>query len=144
MRRELRCFGRRSSPPLPPLTDLQKRAYERFLQPDTPPGQRHAQGLEGVLREAFPIRSHDGSRSLAYMHYELGPPVHSLEECRTLRCTYARPLRVWLRMDGPEPVAEAVSMGAVPVMLDGGEFLINGSERIVIGQLQRAPGIEFG
>src|SRR5438067_816791 len=90
--RPMHRFGKRENPPLPPLTELQKRAWERFLQADTPPEQRLAIGLEAILAETFPIRSHDGSRTRRYLRYELGEPVRSLEECRRLRLTYARPL----------------------------------------------------
>jgi DNA-directed RNA polymerase subunit beta len=147
--RERRSFSSfpDSSLILPPSSFSARVAYERFWQPDTPPGLRRDVGLHALLRQAFPIRSHDGARALAYLHYQLGDPPCSPDECRRLRKTYARPLLVWLRAEGPgSPDAmptEAVPMGEAPVLLEGGAFLINGCERIVPGRLHRAPGVEF-
>src|SRR5947208_1593564 len=141
----VRNFGRFGDAiDVPPLTDVQIRSYDRFLQLDTPPEKRTATGLEGVLREIFPIESYDKSLSLEYLKYELGKPRYGPDECRQLRLTYGRPFRVWLRLNKqPEPVEEEVYLGDMPIMIGGGEFIINGAERVVVSQLHRSPGVDF-
>src|SRR5436305_2515989 len=91
-----RNFGRfGDTVDVPPLTDIQTRSYERFLQLDVLPDQRTPTGLEGVLREIFPIESYnDKNLSLQYLHYELGKPRYGPDECRQLRLTYGRPFKV--------------------------------------------------
>ena len=79
---------------VPHLTDIQTRSYDRFLQFDMLPEKRTATGLEGVLREIFPIKSYDNTLSLEYLRYELGKPRYGPDECRQLRLTYGRPFRV--------------------------------------------------
>src|SRR5690242_20025462 len=90
--RNFNRFG--DSAAVPPLTDIQTVSYARFLQLEALPEQRTATGLEGVLREIFPIKSYDGSISLEYVKYELGKPRYGPDECRQLRLTYGRPFRV--------------------------------------------------
>ena len=126
---------------VPPLTDVQTRSYDRFLQLDIPPEQRQPIGLEGVLREIFPIESYDKKLSLEYIKYELGKPRYDPTECRQLRLTYGRPFRVWLRLRKDQPVEEEVYLGDMPIMIGGGEFIINGAERVVVSQLHRSPGV---
>src|SRR3954462_14599905 len=128
---------------VPPLTDVQTRSYERFLQLDTPQDKRTNTGLEGVLREIFPIESYDKKLSLEYIKYELGKPRYDPTECRQLRLTYGRPFRVWLRLGKHQPVEEEVYLGDMPIMIGGGEFIINGAERVVVSQLHRSPGVDF-
>jgi DNA-directed RNA polymerase subunit beta len=129
---------------IPPLTEIQTISYARFLQLETPPAERTATGLEGVLKEIFPIKSYDGTISLDYIKYELGKPRFGPDECRQLRLTYGRPFRVWLRLNKqPEPVEEEVYLGDMPIMIGGGEFIINGAERVVVSQLHRSPGVDF-
>jgi DNA-directed RNA polymerase subunit beta len=128
---------------VPPLCDIQLRSYERFLQLDTPPEQRTPTGLEGVMREIFPIESYDKHLSLDYVKYELGKPRYGPDECRQLRLTYGRPFRVWLRLNKEQPVEEEVYLGDMPIMIGGGEFIINGAERVVVSQLHRSPGVDF-
>ena len=96
----MRNFGRfGDAVEVPALTDVQTRSYDRFLQLDVPLGQAHADhGLEGVLREIFPIESYDKTLALEYIKYELGKPRYDPDECRQLRLTYGRPFRVWLRL----------------------------------------------
>src|SRR5205807_3819877 len=119
------------------------RSYERFLQLDVPPEHRQPIGLEGVLREIFPIESYDKNLSLQYIKYELGKPRYGPDECRQLRLTYGRPFRVWLRLNKEQPVEEEVYLGDMPIMIGGGEFIINGAERVVVSQLHRSPGVDF-
>jgi DNA-directed RNA polymerase subunit beta len=141
-----RNFGRfGDAAPVPPLTDIQTRSYDRFLQLDVPQDRRAVSGLEGVLREIFPIESYDKKISLEYVKYELGKPRYDTDECRQLRLTYGRPFRVWLRLrkaDG-NAVEEEVYLGDMPIMIGGGEFIINGAERVVVSQLHRSPGVDF-
>jgi DNA-directed RNA polymerase subunit beta len=139
-----RNFGRAGDTvEVPPLTEIQTHSYNRFLQLDVPPEKRTATGLEGVLREIFPIESYDKSISLQYLRYELGKPRYGPDECRQLRLTYGRPFRVWLRLVKDQPVEEEVYLGDMPIMIGGGEFIINGAERVVVSQLHRSPGVDF-
>ncbi len=128
---------------LPDLTELQTRSYAAFLQEDLDPLKRADQGLEAVLREIFPISSYDGNTTLEYLRYELGKPRFTPNECRQLRLTYGRPMRIWLRLNREQPVEEEVYLGDLPIMMGGGEFIINGAERVVVSQLHRSPGVDF-
>jgi DNA-directed RNA polymerase subunit beta len=128
---------------VPPLTDIQTKSYDRFLQLNIPTEERGDFGLEGVLRETFPIDSYDGAIKLEYIKYELGKPRYSPDECRQLRLTYGRPFRVWLRLVKDEPIEEEVYLGDIPIMIGGGEFIVNGAERVVVSQLHRSPGVDF-
>src|SRR5271170_2953733 len=139
-----RNFGRfGDAVEVPSLTDVQLRSYDRFLQLDVPSEEREALGLEGVLREIFPIESYDKTLSLDYIKYELGKPRYGPDECRQLRLTYGRPFRVWLRLNKEQPVEEEVYLGDMPIMIGGGEFIINGAERVVVSQLHRSPGVDY-
>jgi len=142
--KEIRPFGSHRAPhSIPDLTEIQTRSYENFLQYDVPHPKRKDQGIEGVLREIFPIESYDKTLQLEYIRYELGKPRYEPSECRQLRLTYGRPFKVWLRLTKEQPVEEEVYLGDVPIMLGGGEFIINGAERVVVSQLHRSPGIDF-
>ena len=141
---EKRNFGKIASEfELSDLTRIQTASYERFLQLDTPPRERKDQGLEEILREIFPVESYDGQYKLEYIKYELGKPRYSPTECRQLRLTYGRPFRVWLRLVKEQPIEEEVYLGDLPIMLGGGEFIVNGAERCVVSQLHRSPGVDF-
>src|SRR5438067_4597024 len=141
-----RNFGRfGDAVDVPDLTEVQTRSYDRFLQLDVAHDKRAVAGLEGVLREIFPIESYDKKIALEYVKYELGKPRYDPDECRQLRLTYGRPFRVWLRLrksDGTA-VEEEVYLGDMPIMIGGGEFIINGAERVVVSQLHRSPGVDF-
>src|SRR5438876_2437101 len=141
---QVRNFGRfGDAVEVPPLTDVQNRSYDRFLQLENSPEKRTPTGLEGVLREIFPIESYDKTLSLDFIKYELGKPRYDPDECRQLRLTYGRPFRVWLRLKKEQPVEEEVYLGDMPIMIGGGEFIINGAERVVVSQLHRSPGVDF-
>ncbi|MGL4421903.1 MAG: DNA-directed RNA polymerase subunit beta, partial [Gemmataceae bacterium] len=130
---------------VPHLTDVQTRSYDRFLQLDVSYDKRNPSGLEGVLQEIFPIDAYDKKSTLEYIKYDLGKPRYEPDECRQLRLTYGRPFRVWLRLrraDG-STVEEEVYLGDMPIMIGGGEFIINGAERVVVSQLHRSPGVDF-
>src|SRR3954452_16839117 len=130
--------------PVPDLTEIQTRSYERFLQADLPAEERADSGLEGVFREIFPIESYDKTLKLEYIKFDLGKPRYEPDECRQLRLTYGRPLHVWLRLNkGEAAIEESVYLGDMPVMIGGGEFIINGAERVVVSQLDRSPGVDF-
>jgi DNA-directed RNA polymerase subunit beta len=134
--------------PVPNLIKLQTEAYKRFLQKDVEPGRRKNDGLESLLREVFPIESYDGKLRLEYTHYDLGKPRYTPDECRQLRLTFGMPFRIVCRLTGnrdvmPEDKIEEVYLGDVPIMLGGGEFIINGAERVIVSQLHRSPGVDF-
>ncbi len=141
----IRRFGSQREYPLPPdLTVIQTRSYEAFLQRDIPSDKRKKdQGIENVLNEIFPIESYDKQLRLEYSRYELGKPRYTPDECRQLRLTYGQPFRVWMRLVKDQPIEEEVYLGDIPIMLGGGEFIINGAERVVVSQLHRSPGIDF-
>ena len=142
--KERRRFGSLRPPyGIPDLTEIQTRSYEAFLQYEIPWQKRKDQGIEGVLREIFPIESYDKTLRLEYVRYELGKPRYEPDECRQLRLTYGRPFKVWLRLTKEQPIEEEVYLGDVPIMLGGGEFIINGAERVVVSQLHRSPGVDF-
>jgi DNA-directed RNA polymerase subunit beta len=142
--KEIRQFGSlRQTHAIPDLTEIQTRSYEAFLQYDVATNKRVDQGIEGVLREIFPIESYDKTLRLEYVRYELGKPRYEPHECRQLRLTYGRPFRVWLRLTKEQPIEEEVYLGDMPIMLGGGEFIINGAERVVVSQLHRSPGVDF-
>ncbi len=132
--------------PIPDLIRVQRQAYERFLQETVSPSKRKDAGLEGLFREIFPIESYSGDVKIEYLDYELGKPRYTPEECRELKLTYGKPLRVRLRMtrkETGESVEESVYLGEVPIMLGGGEFIINGAIRVIVSQLHRSPGVDF-
>ena len=142
--KEIRRFGSLRPPHITPdLTEIQTRSFAAFLQYGVPPEKRQDIGIESVLREIFPVESYDKSLRLEYVRYELGKPRYEPDECRQLRMTYGRPFKVWLRLTKEQPVEEEVYLGDIPIMLGGGEFIINGAERVVVSQLHRSPGIDF-
>ena len=122
---------------------------DRLLRALPPAGRRRPRSAtppawKACCKEIFPIKSYDGTISLEYIKYELGKPRYGPDECRQLRLTYGRPFRVWLRLNKqPEPVEEEVYLGDMPIMIGGGEFIINGAERVVVSQLHRSPGVDF-
>ena len=128
---------------IPDLVEIQRKAYDEFLLAEIPQATRPATGLEELLREVFPIYSYDKTMCLEYVGYELGKPRYSIEECRKLRLTFGYPFKVRLRLVKPEPVEEEVYLGEIPIMIGGGEFIINGSERVIVSQLHRSPGVDF-
>ncbi|MGB2938463.1 MAG: DNA-directed RNA polymerase subunit beta [Phycisphaerae bacterium] len=144
---EQRHFGRVGEVlEIPNLTEVQTRAYTEFLQLDTEPEKRLNTGLETILREAFPITSYDESLRLDYVSYHLGRPRYTPDQCRQLRLTYGMPFRITVRLSGQayaEPIEEEVYVGEVPIMMGGGEFVINGAERVIVSQLHRSPGVDF-
>jgi DNA-directed RNA polymerase subunit beta len=146
--REIRSFAKRDDAfAVPDLTKVQRDAYERFLQLNKPYDARDPQiGLESLLREIFPIESYDGSMKLEYLHYKLDEPRYTQDECRELRLTYGMPFRVAVRLrrnDVDEIPEEEIYLGELPIMIGGGEFIVNGAERVIVSQLHRSPGVDF-
>ena len=129
---------------VPDLVEVQTHSYRRFLQETTAPKSRKNVGLEALFREMFPIKSYDGTLSLEYICYDLGRARYSEEDCRRLRLTYGRPLRARLRLVKPNgAIQEDVYLGDVPIMIGGGEFIVNGAQRVIVAQLHRSPGVDF-
>ena len=129
--------------PISELTEIQTKPYGRFLQQSVEPSKRADWGLEAILRETFPVEAYDSRYRLEYVRYDLGKPRYSSLECRQLRLTYGMPFRVWMRLVGEASIEEEVYLGDIPIMIGGGEFIINGSERVVVSQLHRSPGVDF-
>ena len=131
---------------VPNLIEIQIVSYARFLQLDKTPAERKAMGLEGLLREVFPIESYDGNMRLEYVEYALDEARYTSDECRELGLTYGMPFRVTVRLrrkDVEEVTEEAIFLGEIPIMIGGGEFIVNGSERVIVSQLHRSPGVDF-
>ena len=148
---EVRNFAKRGDAmDVPNLIKVQQVAYERFLQQDTPPTERKREGLEALLREVFPITSYDENLSLHYVSYTLSEPRYTIDECRALRLTYGMPFRVTVRFENKNATAEqdgiiedSIFLGEMPIMIGGGEFIVNGAERVIVNQLHRSPGVDF-
>ncbi|OQZ04157.1 MAG: hypothetical protein B6D36_12065, partial [Planctomycetes bacterium UTPLA1] len=143
----IRNFGKvGDAMPIPNLIAIQVDSYKRFLQAEIPPEQRTPTGLEGLLREVFPITSYDENIHLEYLDYSLGKPRYTPDECRQLRLTYGMPLRVHVKLhrrDKDEMFEDRIYLGDIPIMIGGGEFIINGAERVIVSQLHRSPGVDF-
>ena len=147
--RKVRDFSKRGDAiPVPELTMVQLESYQRFIQSDLPHDQRDPhRGLESLLREVFPIESYDGSMKLEYLYYKLDKPRYTPVECKELRLTYGMPFRIGVRLvrEGISEIPEEeIYLGEIPIMLGGGEFIVNGAERAIVSQLHRSPGVDFG
>ena len=142
---EIKRFGKVTEVMPPPnLMELQTDSYAEFLQVDVPQEEREPKGLEAILREIFPIDSYEGRVKLEYLGYELGRPRYSSDECRMLRLTFGMPFKIRVRLiRGEEELEEVVYLGEIPKMIGGGEFIINGAERVIVSQLHRSPGVDF-
>ncbi len=138
---------------LPNLIETQLDSYKAFLQRDVDASKREVQGLEEVFQGLFPITSASGNAALEYVSYELGTSAYSVQECLVQGLTYSAPLRITVRLviydretnfEKVKDVKEGeVFMGEVPLMTDDGSFIINGTERVVVNQLHRSPGVFF-
>jgi DNA-directed RNA polymerase subunit beta len=138
---------------MPNLIEVQRESYEQFLRSD--PAIGYVSGLEKTLRSVFPIRDFAGTAELDFVHYELEPPKYDTDECRQRGITYAAPMRVTLRLIVFEvdPDTESrsvldikeqdVYMGDMPLMTENGTFIINGTERVIVSQMHRSPGVLF-
>ena len=144
---QIRNFGKiGDAMDIPNLIDIQVGSYRRFLEKDGIHSDRNRGGLGALLQEVFPIQSYDENITLEYVDYTLGKPRYSPDECRQLRLTYGMPLRIRCRLhrkDKDEIFEDRVYLGEIPIMIGGGEFIINGAERVIVSQLHRSPGVDF-
>ena len=147
-------FGkRRSILEVPFLLAIQVDSYREFLQADADPARREDRGLHAALKSVFPITSYNGYAALEYVGYKLGEPVFDERECRNRGLSYGAPLRVTVRLViyDKESSNKAVKyvkeqevyMGEIPLMTDNGTFIVNGTERVIVSQLHRSPGVFF-
>lgn len=140
---------------IPNLIDIQKRSYDKFLQADVPPEERQEIGLQGVFNSVFPIRDFNGTSELVFDGYHLERPKYDVDECRQRGMTYAAPIKVTIQLiiydsasEGGEKAVrdikeQEVYFGEIPLMTENGTFIINGTERVVVSQLHRSPGVFF-
>ena len=136
---------------LPNLLATQLESYNEFLQKEIDPSSRAEQGLEQVLQSIFPIESHNGNARMEYSGYELGDPIFNERECKLKGITYEVSLHIYCNLffidketeKLKEGKSERVYMGTIPIMTDNGTFIINGTERVVVSQLHRSPGLFF-
>ncbi|PHR21519.1 MAG: DNA-directed RNA polymerase subunit beta [Hoeflea sp.] len=140
---------------MPNLIEVQKASYDQFLMVDEPSGGRLDEGLQSVFKSVFPISDFSGSAMLEFVSYEFEPPKFDTEECRQRDLTYAAPLKVTLRLivfdidedTGAKSIKDIkeqnVYMGDMPLMTDNGTFIVNGTERVIVSQMHRSPGVFF-
>ncbi|MBN1283744.1 MAG: DNA-directed RNA polymerase subunit beta [Proteobacteria bacterium] len=140
---------------IPPLIEIQQKSFQQFLQSDTPPEQRGDIGLQGVFRSVFPIKGFNQTASLEFVQYCMEAPRYDEQECRNRGMTFAAPMRVTVRLvvwdvdeaTGAQTIRDVkeqeVYFGEVPLMTDFGTFIINGTERVIVSQLHRSPGVFF-
>ncbi len=140
---------------IPNLIEIQKRSYEQFLQKDVAPERREETGLQAVFKSVFPIADYNDNALLEFDSYHFGDPKYTVEECHDRGMTFAIPLKVTLRLVVYDHDKEAktrtireqrgqeVYLGELPLMTDKGTFIINGTERVVVSQLQRSAGVFF-
>ena len=141
---------------LPDLIEIQKSSYEEFLQRNIPLEERKDKGLQAVLNEIFPIFDFSETSELQFVGYSLGNPKYDISECQSRGFSYALPVKVRVRLvlrqkdegTGENQLIDIkeneVYMGEIPLMTENGTFVINGSERVIVSQLQRSPGATFG
>src|SRR5437588_382696 len=155
-RRSRKDFGKIPSiVEIPSLIEVQKRSYETFLQQDAAPDRREEIGLQAVFKSVFPIEDYNGNARLEFDSYHFGDPKYTVEECHDRGMTFAIPLKVTLRLVVFDHDKEAktktireqrgqeVYLGELPLMTEKGTFIINGTERVVVSQLQRSAGVFF-
>ncbi|MFQ5442571.1 MAG: DNA-directed RNA polymerase subunit beta [Thermodesulfobacteriota bacterium] len=140
---------------MPNLIEVQRRSFDQFLQSDVPSGQRAKVGLQDVFEGAFPIKDFSGNASLEFVEYDLLEPKYTVEECLQKGMTYAAPIKILVRLimwdRDPDSGAQSVRdikeqevyFGEIPLMTDTGSFVINGTERVIVSQLHRSPGVFF-
>jgi len=143
----VRRFGNvRDAVDIPDLVAIQRSSFDHFLQKEVAPTKRKHFGLEALFQEIFPIESYDKNMKLEYLCYELEKPHYAPTQCRQLRLTYGYPLKIFCRLnhkDSADSTEQAIYLGEVPVMIGGGEFIINGAIRVIVSQLHRSPGVDF-
>ena len=155
-KRVRRQFGRLAAAvEMPNLIEVQKTSYEQFLQREMPAEHRTASGLQEVFKSVFPIKDFSERGTLEFVKYEFEPPKYDVEECQQRGMTFAAPLKVTLRLvvwDVEEETQsrsirdvkeQDVYMGDMPLMTANGTFVINGTERVIVSQMHRSPGVFF-
>ena len=156
VRRIRKSFGKIAEvAPIPNLIEVQKNSYEGFLQFHVPHNKRTDDGLQSVFKSVFPVKDFSGKAQLEFVGYEFDHPKYDIEECRQRGLTFAAPLRVTLRLvvwdldegTGAQSIRDIkeqdVYMGDMPLMTDDGTFIINGTERVIVSQMHRSPGVFF-
>ncbi|MFO1089838.1 MAG: DNA-directed RNA polymerase subunit beta [Hyphomicrobiales bacterium] len=140
---------------MPNLIEVQKESYDQFLQVQEPAGGRANEGLQAVFKSVFPISDFTGQAMLEFVRYEFEPPKYDVDECQQRGMTYAAPLKVTLRLIvfevDPDTGAKSVKdikeqdvyMGDMPLMTKNGTFVVNGTERVIVSQMHRSPGVFF-
>nr|URN45809.1 RNA polymerase subunit beta [Bradyrhizobium sp.] len=140
---------------MPNLIEVQKASYDQFLMVDEPQGGRLDEGLQAVFRSVFPISDFSGTSMLEFVRYEFEQPKYDVDECRQRGMTFAAPLKVTLRLivfdideeTGAKSVKDIkeqdVYMGDIPLMTMNGTFIVNGTERVIVSQMHRSPGVFF-
>ncbi len=140
---------------MPNLIEVQKASYDQFLLVQEPEGGRPDEGLQAVFKSVFPISDFSNSSQLEFVKYEFEPPKYDVDECRQRGMTYAAPLKVTLRLIvfdiDEETQARSVKdikeqdvyMGDIPLMTNNGTFIVNGTERVIVSQMHRSPGVFF-
>jgi len=140
---------------MPNLIEVQKASYDQFLLVREPVGGRPDEGLQAVFKSVFPISDFSNSSMLEFVKYEFEPPKYDVDECRQRGMTYAAPLKVTLRLivfdideeTGARSVKDIkeqdVYMGDIPLMTNNGTFIVNGTERVIVSQMHRSPGVFF-
>src|SRR5580700_7229167 len=140
---------------MPNLIEVQKASYDQFLLVKEPDGGRPDEGLQAVFKSVFPISGFSNTAQLEFVHYEFEPPKYDVDECRQRGMTYAAPLKVTLRLivfdideeTGARSVKDIkeqdVYMGDIPLMTNNGTFVVNGTERVIVSQMHRSPGVFF-
>src|ERR1700750_2611631 len=151
-----KTFGRITEvAPMPNLIEVQKSSYDHFLQMGVVPEQRANVGLQEVFRSVFPIRDFSERAQLEFVRYELESPKYEVDECQQRGITFAAPLKITLRLvvwdldedTGSRSIRDIkeqdVYMGDMPLMTKNGTFIINGTERVIVSQMHRSPGVFF-
>lgn len=140
---------------IPNLLEIQLKSYRDFIEADVKNKNKHSNGLHAAFSSVFPIQSFSGNARLEYVSYTLGEPAFDVRECKLRGLTYSAPLRVKIRLvvldkeasGDPKPIKDIreqeVFMGEIPLMTDVGTFVVNGTERVVVSQLHRSPGVIF-
>ncbi|RKY57653.1 MAG: DNA-directed RNA polymerase subunit beta, partial [Candidatus Latescibacterota bacterium] len=138
---------------MPDFLEMQLKSWEDFLQKDVPPEKRENKGLQAVFQSVFPVTDVSEQYALEFVSYSVGRPKYTVEECKERGMTYQAPLRARLRLVQREPeekgfkvkeaIEQVVFLGDIPLMTEKGTFIINGVERVVVGQLHRSPGVFF-
>lgn len=140
---------------MPNLIEVQKASYDQFLQVEEPKGGRPDEGLQAVFNSVFPISDFAGTALLEFVKFEFEQPKYDVEECRQRSMTFAAPLKVTLRLivfdvdedTGAKSVKDIkeqdVYMGDIPFMTENGTFVVNGTERVIVSQMHRSPGVFF-